>query len=124
MLKVAAFLVPAEQDKANEFIAGHKILPNGINFNTDRLVIFYDDDPAAMEVELLASAKAARTQQEIALAVTRAELEGLPTNLSQYDKLSSQIRELEQSTKLQLAKEDFLTKRIDEVRGTTSNGAG
>jgi hypothetical protein len=77
MLQVAAFLVPTEQEKANEFLRTHRIAPEGINFNTDRLIIFYDDDPVAELVQLLDSVGKARFQQEVALHVLKAELADL-----------------------------------------------
>ena len=41
MLKVASFALPAEQKKANEFLATHKI--SNTNFNKDMIVVFAED---------------------------------------------------------------------------------
>jgi hypothetical protein len=52
MLQVATFLLPNQQDMANEFLKIHKPVGN-IDFNKDTIVVFYEDDPAADLVELV-----------------------------------------------------------------------
>ena len=130
MLQVASFALPADQDKANAFLATHKPSDGGVSFNKDMIVVFWDDRsyPAEYQIadleELLRSNRAAAIQQEVALAVAQAELVGLPTNLAQYDQLSTQIRNLENGIKLQKAKADFIGQRIDALRNGTDGGTG
>jgi hypothetical protein len=119
MLQVATFLVPQDQDKANEFLKTHKPSPSGgINFNKDTIVIFYEDDPAADLVELLESVNKARIQQELSLYIMKAELADLnPThNKGQYEQVQAQIFQIEDAIDNQDRKAEFLNQRIAQLR--------
>ena len=96
MLQVATFLVPQEQDKANEVLKAHK--PEGqVHFNKDTIVVFYSDGvygPAAQIAdlqELLESAQVAKIQQEIALHMLKAEIADLKPKQARYRELDDAI---------------------------------
>jgi hypothetical protein len=124
MLQVASFLLPSEQDKANEFLRTHKPAGN-INFNKDTIIVFYDDGTISPEYEiadfqeLLESNRKARVQQEIALHVMKAELADLnPThNKGRYEEVSYQIRQVEDAISTQDIKAEFVRTRIAQLRG-------
>jgi hypothetical protein len=123
MLQVAAFLLPGEQEKANAFLATHR--PAGpLNFNQDRLFVFYDDGthPVEYEIseleELLSNVRAARRQQEIALNTMEYERANLNMvhNKGQYEEMSNHIMQTKKSMDLQGSKEAYLLKKIEELR--------
>lgn len=124
MLQVASFLLPAEQDTANAFLATHKPSDGGINFNKDTIIVFYEDgsyppEYAIADLEgLQMSVRNAKFQQEITLHVLKAELADTPTNLARYDELSAAVRVAEAAIANQEIKADFLQKRIEALRPT------
>lgn len=117
MLQVATFLVPAEQDKANEFLKAHKPVGN-INFNRDTIICFYEDDPAADIVELLESVGNAKFQQGIALHMLKRDIAGLNRvkNKEKFDELDHAIRQTQEAIDDQDAKAEYLKKIIEEKR--------
>jgi DNA gyrase/topoisomerase IV subunit A len=117
MLQVATFLVPAEQEKANEFLKAHKPVGN-INFNKDTIVIFYENDPAADLVEYLESVNAAKFQQEVALYMLKRDIAGLNRvkNKAKFDELDNAIRATQESIDNQDAKAEYLEKLVAEKR--------
>jgi hypothetical protein len=118
MIQVATFLVPEEQDKANAFLKDHKPAQQGINFNKDTIVIFYEEDPAADLVELLESVRAARFQQEVALHIAKRELADLnPShNKGRYEEVDNAIKNIQDAIAIQDAKEAFVLQKIEEKR--------
>jgi DNA gyrase/topoisomerase IV subunit A len=117
MLQVQTFLVPSEQDKANEFLKTHKPVGN-INFNKDTIVVFYEDDPAADLLELLESVGNAKFQQEVALFMMKRDIAGLNPahNKGKFEELDNAIRECQNTIDNQDAKAEYLKKRIEEKR--------
>lgn len=117
MLQVATFLVPSEQDKANEFLKAHKPVGN-INFNRDTIVVFYEDDPAADLLELMESVGHARFQQELALHMLKRDIAGLNRvkNKEKFDELDNAIRNTQEAIDDQDAKAEYLKARIEEKR--------
>lgn len=115
MLQVKSFALPAEEDKANEFLKSHK--PEGnINFNKDTIVVFYEDDAAADLVELLESVGNARFQQEVASFMMKRDLADLKPTNKKYDELADAIRQTEDAIGNQDAKAEYLKQRIAEKR--------
>jgi hypothetical protein len=119
MLQVATFLLPDQQDAANEFLKTHR--PEGpINFNKDTIVVFWDngDFPPEYQLadlqELLKSVRAAKLQQDVALYVMKSDLADLnPThNKGEYEQLSSVIHQTEDAIAKQDIKAAFLEERI------------
>src|SRR5947209_20475665 len=117
MLQVASFALPAEQDRANEFLKTHKPVGN-INFNKDTIVVFYDEDPAAELVELLESVGRARVQQQIALHMIKRDMAGLNPahNKGKYEELESARLNTQEALDDQDAKAELVTKWIEEKR--------
>ena len=119
MLQVQTFLVPSEQDKANEFLKTHRPAPNGgLSFNKDMVVIFYDDDPAAPLVEYLESVGNARFQQELAIHMLKRDIAGLNPvhNKGKYEELDNAIRNAQEAIDDQDAKAEYVKQRIEEKR--------
>lgn len=119
MLQVKTFIVPAEEAEANAFLETHKPSEGGINFNQDRITIFYDDGrgadlyKVAIVREMLDAAKAAMFQQEIALAVTKDERDNRGAIASnRHQQLTMQVNDLEDGIKNQKAKIAFLETRL------------
>jgi hypothetical protein len=119
MLQVATFLVPQQQEKANEFLKTHKPVGN-INFNKDTIVVFYEDDPAADLLELLESVGNAKFQQEVALFMMKRDIADLKRTNKRYDELADAIRQTEEAIGNQDAKAEYLTKRIEEKRSASN----
>jgi hypothetical protein len=118
MLQVKTFLVPSEQDSANEFLKTHK--PMGqVHFNKDTIVIFYDDFLTTPELEiadlqeLIVANRNAKFQQELALFMMKRELADTPSNLAHYDELSRAIKETEKALDAQDAKAAYVQAKID-----------
>lgn len=124
MLQVKTFLLPGEEAKANEFLAKHKPAEQGINFNKDMLIVFYEDGRHSVAYQiahvrdLLQSVEAATFQQNIALYTMQNERDTLNAihNKGKYEELSSQISEVTKSLKLQAAKKAFLEGKIAELQ--------
>jgi predicted unusual protein kinase regulating ubiquinone biosynthesis (AarF/ABC1/UbiB family) len=129
MLQVATFAVPAEQDKANEFLKTHKPFGN-INFNKDTLIVFYDNGEVSPEYqiadikELLESVQSAKFQQEVSLHILKAEIADLNRthNKGRFEELDNAIRAVQAAISNQELKESFLTARIKELRQQPANG--
>ena len=117
MLQVATFLVPTEQEKANEFLKAHKPVGN-INFNKDTIVVFYEDDSAAALVEHLESVNAAKFQQGIALHMIKRDIAGLNRmkNKAKFDELDHALRQTQEAMDDQDAKAEYLKGLIEEKR--------
>lgn len=121
MIQIATFLVPQQQNAANEFLKTHK--PDGqVNFNKDTVVIFWDDGtyPPEHQIadlqDLLQSNRQARFQQEVALHVMKAELADTPTNMARYDELSRGIAGLEAGLSVQELKAAFVEEKIKQLK--------
>ena len=121
MLQVHAFALPADVKKANEFLVEHK--PFGdIHFQQDQMLIFTEDGtvPPSYEIaelnHLLGAVRATRLQQQVALSVAIAERDGGYLSKNEIQKATNDIIGLEGAIKHQDAKEQFLLKRIEEVR--------
>jgi hypothetical protein len=121
MLQVATFLVPTEQEKANEFLKTHK--PAGeIHFNTNMIVIFWDDweYPASYQItdlrELIQSNQNATFQMEVALDVMKHDLADLKPGTKNWQDLSSAISDTENKIAIQGIKRAFAEKRIEEIK--------
>jgi hypothetical protein len=117
MLQVQTFLVPSEQNKANEFLKTHKPVGN-ISFNKDTIVVFYEDDPAADLLVLLESVGNARFQQEVALFMMKRDIAGLNPahNKGKYEEMDNAIRQTQEAIDNQDAKAEYLKIRIEEKR--------
>ena len=136
-MQVAVFLVPAEQQEANEFLRTHK--PEGqVHFNKDTIVVFYDTGEVSPEYriaeyrELLRSNENATFQQELALYVMQQQLADLKEERSQLktgsnkgrveeiDNLISQITSGivngKQAIAMQGIKADFVNMKIAELQ--------
>jgi uncharacterized protein YydD (DUF2326 family) len=89
MLQVATFLLPKEQDEANEFLATHKVAST--NFNKDMIVVFVEDGVDGLPNriadlnEFIQSANNAKFQQEISLHVLEDELAKLEAALKKLN---------------------------------------
>jgi hypothetical protein len=118
MIQVATFRVPEEQDKANAFLLEHKPAQQGINFNKDTIIVFYENDPAAELLDLLESVRAARFQQQVALHVAKYELAGLNRthNKGRYEEIDSAIKNIQDAIAIQDTKEAFVLQKIEERR--------
>jgi hypothetical protein len=123
MLQVATFLVPEQQEQANEFLKKHR--PEGtINFNKDTVVIFWEtgEFPPEYEIanltELLQSNRQAKLQQEIALHVMKAELADLNMkhNKGRYEEVFNAVRQTETAISIQDIKAAFVQGRIDALK--------
>ncbi len=122
MLQVATFLVPAEQDKANEFLKAHKPV-GSINFNKDTIVVFYENDPAAELVDMLEGVTNARFQQEVMLHVLKSELADLNPahNKGRYEEVDQAIKNVQDGMANQDLKAEFLSHRIQEIRARAAS---
>lgn len=126
MIKVATFKITrslfhrSEEAEANAFLATHKPAPQGINFNKDTIVVFYEEDPAADLVELLDSVRAARFQMEVAMHVAKAELAELNAthNKGRFEEVNAGVIDLQKKIDIQGIKEAFVLKKIEEKRAT------
>jgi hypothetical protein len=118
MIQVKTFLVPQQEDAANAFLKLHKPAQQGINFNKDTIVIFYEEDPAADLVELLESVRNARFQQEVALHIAKRELADLnPShNKARFDEVNTAVNNITDAIAIQEAKEAFVLQKIEEKR--------
>jgi hypothetical protein len=125
MIQVASFLLPQEQDQANEFLKTHRPMDGGLHFNKDTIIIFYDDGTKPVEYQtaelrdLINAVDAATRQQEIALYVMQSERDRLNAthNKGQYEELSHKIMETKKNMDLQASKKAFLQGKIDELSG-------
>jgi len=136
MLQVATFTLPAQQQEANEFLRTHR--PDGqIHFNTDMIVVFYDDGVVSPEwevaelQELLRGNANATFQQEVALHVLQTQLADLKEeksrlnakhNKGRYEevdnlifKISGEIVQVKQAIAMQGIKAEFVKGRITKV---------
>jgi hypothetical protein len=123
MLQVATFLLPQQQDAANEFLKTHR--PEGtINFNKDTIVVFWENGEYPPEYqladlqELLKSVQAAKLQQDVALHVMKSDLADLnPThNKGPYEQLASAIHQTEDMIAKQDTKAAYLEERIKALQ--------
>ena len=79
MIQVATFLLPSEQEKANEFFRTYKPVGN-INFNKDTLIILWEDGEYTLAEqisdlqELVISNKKQRWQFEVSLSLMKREV--------------------------------------------------
>lgn len=122
MLQVQTFLVPQQQEAANEFLKTHK--PDGqINFNKDTIVIFWEtgENPVEYQVaelrELIVDNRKARFQQEVALHVLKAQLADLnfTKNKEQWQDVSRAIRNVEDAIANQDLKAAFAEDKIKQL---------
>lgn len=123
MLQVATFLLPSEQDQANEFLKTHKPQGEGaVSFNTNMIVVFWDDGeyPPEYQIadlrELIQSNKNATFQQEVALDVMKHDLADLKVGTKNWQDLSSAIRDHENKIAIQNIKRAFAEKRIEAIK--------
>lgn len=138
MLQVATFLVPEQQDKANEFLRTHKPEQNGVNFNKDTVVIFYDNGETSPECdiselhEFLKGNRGAKFQQEVAMHVMTTQLADLQSEIRGLNRthnkgrfeeaegmianLKVEILKLKQAIAFQDLKADFVKGRIAKLR--------
>ena len=139
MIQVATFLLPSEQEKANEFLKTHK--PEGsVNFNRDMVIVFWDNGeyPAEYQIadmqEMLKANANARFQQEGTLNMLNTQLADLKEERStintkhnkgrveEVDNLISQftngINETKRAITLQDIKAEFLRERIAVLERT------
>jgi len=118
MLKVASFALPKEEDKANEFLATHKVAST--SFNKDMIVVFVEDGivTPAMQIadlrEYLRSMEDAQFQQQVSLHVMEEELKGLNAkrNKPRFDDITSAIANVKAGIANQEIKKAFVEKRI------------
>lgn len=137
MIQIATYLIPQQQEEANEFLKTHK--PEGnINFNRDTVVIFYDNGETSPEYqmaeyrELLESNANAKYQQELAKFVLERQLADLKSERSvlntkhnkgrveEVDNLISQITngisQCVQAMLTQDIKAEFVQGKIDTLK--------
>ena len=123
MIQVKTFMLPDEEQEANDFLATHR--PAGpINFNHDKIFVFFDDGtyPSEYEIsewdELLNAQRSAIHQQEVilhTLEFQRADVN--PTkNKNQYDDLTHGIRQTQILLDTQRQKMSFVQSKIDALR--------
>lgn len=80
MIQVKTFLLPKQQDAANEFLATHKPQENQVHFNTNMIFVYYDDGVFPLEYErdmwneYLPPIRNQRQDTEIAIAVLKMDL--------------------------------------------------
>jgi hypothetical protein len=127
MLQIATFAIPAEQEKANEFLRTHK--PEGeIARMGDVLFIAYETGEYSADYEiadlqaLLRGAKQTRIQHEIALEVLKEDRDKLnaKSNKSQWDELTDAITGMLRTMKTQEIKAAVVEQRIKTLQ--SSNG--
>lgn len=140
MIQIATFLVPEQQEAANEFLRTHKPGEGGINFNKDTIVIFYENEDVSPEYEiadlneLLKGNKGAKLQQEVAMHVMQTQLADLQSerrNLNtkhnrgradEVDNLVVQIKgeilKVGQAIAFQDIKADYVRGRIAALKST------
>lgn len=129
MLQVQTFLLPAEQDQANEFLQAHKPVGN-INFNRDMIVVFYNAGDITPELEAdewreyLYNAIRHKQDVEIALHVARAEQADLNPkhNKGRYDQLANDIIQLQREIDTIELKLDFVRSRIAALTAPKHDG--
>lgn len=122
MLQVATFLLPQGQDAANEFMATHKT--EARHFNTNMIVLFWNDGVYGPEAkiadlqELLESAEVAKTQQEIALHMLKAEQADLKATSGRYQELDNAIINVRAAIDAQDLKMGYVRGRIADLQAT------
>ncbi len=139
MIQVATFLLPDQQEAANEFLKTHK--PEGpVNFNRDMVVVFWDNGeyPAEYQIadmqEMLKANANARFQQEGTLNLISTQLADLQAERStlnakhnkgrveEVDNLifsfEKGVSETKQAITLQDLKAEFLRERIAVLERT------
>src|SRR5947209_3806566 len=123
MIQVKTFMLPDEEQEANDFLATHR--PAGpINFNHDKIFVFFDDGtyPSEYEIsewdELLNAQRSAIHQQEVilhTLEFQRADVN--PTkNKNKYDDLTNGILQTRTLLDSQQQKMSFVQSKIDALR--------
>src|SRR4051794_24352987 len=125
MLQIKTFVLPDEEDAANEFLKTHKPLGN-IEFTKDILFMGYEDGtyPAEYQIadlmELIAGQRNARLQQEIMLQVLKSELSDLnpKQNANAYQEKLDQIRQVERGMDTQDLKIGFVEAKIKALKAS------
>jgi hypothetical protein len=115
--------MPGQQKEANEFLRTHK--PAGdLQFNADRLFVFYDDgtNPAEYQIAdlegLLQGSRNTKIQHQIALQVLEYELSDLNMvhNKTAFENKTHDIRMLKKLMDAQDVKAQFVEARIAALR--------
>lgn len=135
MLQVATFLLPSQQDEANEFLKTHKPADKP-SLNNDSLVVLWDDGltPPAYEIvelnELIQSNLNACYQNEVSRHVLKAEIGDLEStqaslkpNQRGWDDIEARLKEKRQAIKnidenlaVQELKRNFTQNRINKIK--------
>jgi hypothetical protein len=124
MLQVKTFLLPSQENEANQFLATHKPADQGINFNKDMLIVFFEDGRHSVAYDIAQlqslgeSVAAATFQQEIALFTMQNERDTLNAthNKGRYEELSNAMSETSKALKLQAHKKAFIEGKIAELK--------
>lgn len=128
MRQVATFKVPEEQDKANQFLKEHK--PDTINFNTNLIVIFYDDGQYPIEHEIadinerILANRQAIFDKKVALHMMKAEQAAIPTNMARWRELDDAIRSMQEALDNHDMKHDFAVAERDRLLAELADGQG
>lgn len=130
MLQIHTFDLPDDilNGKANDFLAKNK--PSGdIQFQGDQMMIFIEDGNVPVEYniaslnERLISVRESRFQQEVALEVAKIDVKRFKQNSVEYDNGQKVILDLQDGIENQTIKEQFLLKRIEELRSQPNEEA-
>lgn len=129
MLQVAAFRVPDEQEKANEFLRTHAHKEVDLTQNDTLLVLFEDGahSPTSLLnhlVELREAIVASRFQQEVAVITLTHERPRLEADVKELEaKLETELKELEaklQSTPTSRPEWDEVMNELAAAKGEKS----
>jgi hypothetical protein len=123
MIQVATFLLPQEQEKANEFLKTHHpdAASGGINFNRDMIVIFYDDGVMGKQREISSWREylygAENTMKNILISQTMClrDIEIHKHGTRAYDDANTALRELNERMAELTYKIDFVKGKIAEL---------
>lgn len=123
MLQVATFTLPDQQVAANEFLKAHA--PEGqVHFNTNMIVVFYDDGTRNSAVEHLAHLRElekalfeTKTQLSVSVEILKLERADLhpKKNAGQFEAITAEIADVQRKLDRIDFKATFVQSRIDEL---------
>lgn len=120
MLQVKTFLLPMEEEKANQLMETVKV--TNTSFNKDMIVVFHDDgiktdaERLADLQEMLASIRAAQFQQEVALHMLKHDRANAKPGSDAFAEFDHGCIKTQQAIDDQDVKAEFVLGKIAELQ--------